>query len=489
MQLDRRHMLTMMAASGAVTACTGIGKGPRASGPDWQIGYANAPAEGFDPAPLRLISGRLPAGLRGSFYRNGPAWFTYDDAVLGHWFDGDGMVQRIAFDGEGAVHSGRFVETNKHRAEQEARAFLAAGFGSKGDPGFAVMSPDDVNAANTSVMVVNGELLALWEAGSAMRMDPETLETRGYKTWRDDLKAMPFLAHPKREPDGRIWNLAVADSRIGVYRISASGQLEDFGLLDMGKTAYLHDWAMTDRHLVILIQPWIQTRNTPPFVDALEWQPGEGLKLMIVDKDDFSSVRHAEVDGHAFFHTGAAWEDADGTVHVDACLYDRPALGPDAGRSLMQGRFDPDEEPTAALSRIVVPRRGPARIEKTSVDGEFPVVHPAFHGHSRRLTALVGGEGRDRPGFTRLSLFDWQSGRHDSFDYGPGRIAEEHLFVARPGGRSERDAWLIGSVLNYRRRRNEVHIFDVADISAGPVASYEAPRAWPLGFHGTFHPA
>ena len=78
---------------------------------------------------------------------------------------------------------------------------------------------------------------------------------------------------------------------VGVYQISAGGGLKSFGMLDIGKAAYIHDWAMTERHLIIMVQPWINEALRPPVVDGFEWRPEEGFKFLIVDKDDFSNRR------------------------------------------------------------------------------------------------------------------------------------------------------------------------------------------------------
>lgn len=488
MTFTRRALLgSLTAAGGAALLGTHAFSAPAM--PGWQLGYANAPAAGFDAAPMRLIQGRLPDGLAGALYRNGPGWFRYGEETTGHWFDGDGMVQKIALGDGRAVQSGRFVQTRKHRQEQAAGRFLAPGFGTQGDPDWPIMGPDDVNAANTSVLMLGGDLYALWEAGSPVELDPETLDTRGPKTWRSDLKGMPFLAHPKCEPDGTVWNLAVSGPRVGVYRIDAAGRLAGFDMLDIGVAAYIHDWAMTARHLVILIQPWVQTRQVPPFVDSLEWRPQDGLRLLIVDKDDLSRQRWAEVPARAFFHTGAAWEDASGTLHVDGCFYSEPVLAAGGATNLMEGHYDASvDNPVGYLGQIIIPPDGPARLEDTGIDGEFPTINPRRHGLPRRLTAMVGGSAPDRPGGRRLSVFDWQSGRHQAFDFGAHRMAEEHLFVAKPGRQGEAAAWLVGTALNTRTRASEVHVFDVADIGAGPVASFTADYAWPLGFHGTFAP-
>ena len=178
MNLSRRLVLGGGLASGAMLALSPSAFAEKKM-PNWHAGYATAPAKGLGPAPMRLVSGTAPAGLSGALYRNGPAQFRYGDTFASHWFDGDGMVHRIAITDGKAVHTGRFVDTNKRRKEQAANKFLAAGFGTNPDPSFSVSSPDDMNAANTSVLMSGGEMLALWEGGSAFRLDPVTLETRG----------------------------------------------------------------------------------------------------------------------------------------------------------------------------------------------------------------------------------------------------------------------------------------------------------------------
>lgn len=491
MTLSRRHFLEVgigIGVAGSIGACATARPAPHASGmPDWHLGYSNAPAGGFDPAPMTIAYGKAPAELKGSFYRNGPAQMQYGDQYASHWFDGDGLIHRIAIEDGAAVHQARFAETKKRREEQAAGRFLAPGFGTLGDESFSVQGPDDVNAANTSVLVVNGELLALWEAGSAFAMDAETLETKGPKAWRDDLKGMPFLAHPKVEPDGRVWNLAVGGSQVGIYRIAQSGELEDFGMVNIGRAAYIHDWTMTDRHLVILVQPWINENLRPPVVAGFEWQPQHGLQMLIVDKDDFTQQRWAQAPARMFFHTGSAWEEKDGTIRFDVVLYQQPILGVGGGSQEIRGEWmTPDPAENGTLTQVVIPPNGDARLVETGIIGEFPQVDPRFRGQRRRLTALTSAPATSRPGTTAVTVYDWEPGRADTFDFGQSRMVEEFLFVPKSGGSSEADCWLIGTVLNLKAGASEVYVFDAARVSDGPVCIWQADYSWPLGFHGTW---
>lgn len=487
MELSRRTLIGAGAAAGAMSFLP-VNASAEASSkmPDWQIGYRTAPAEGFGPSKLKTVFGKAPADLAGTLFRNGPGQFHYGDAFASHWFDGDGMIQKIAIKGGEAVHTGRFVDTHKRREEQKAGKFLAPGFGTEGDPNFPITHPDDVNAANTSVLVVNGELLALWEAGSAFSLNAETLEANGPKSWRDDLSGMPFLAHPKVEPDGRVWNLGTSGSRVVVYKIGANGVLEDFQLVDIGIPAYIHDWAMTDRKLIILVQPWIYVRNIPPFVDGLEWRPEEGMKFLIIDKDDLSKQRWAQGPARAFYHTGAAWEESDGTIRFDAALYKEPVLGSGGGSNEMKGIYEEGGAYHSDLTQIVIPASGDVKLVETGIDGDFPQQDPRRHGLARSLTALVTGTVAGRPGASALTIKNWSTGKADTFDFGAHRMVEEHLFVPKAGGSKETDCWLIGTALNTKTKASEVWVFDAASVSDGPVTIWSADYAWPLGFHGTW---
>lgn len=489
MEFSRRSFIGTGLGAGAV-AGLGFGASFAQSGPkmpDWHLGYQNAPAGGFEPAAMKLVYGKAPEGLKGALYRNGPATMQYGDQYASHWFDGDGLIHKIAIEDGKAVHKARFANTVKRREEQAAGKFLAPGFGTHGDPSFAVTGPDDVNAANTSVININGELLALWEAGSAIAMDLDTLETKGPKVWRDDLAAMPFLAHPKVEPDGRVWNLAVGGSRIGIYRIGAGGALEDFGMVNIGKASYIHDWTMSERHLIILVQPWINEALRPPVVEGFEWKPELGLKILIIDKDDMTKQRWVDAPPRAFFHTAAAWEERDGTIRFDVALYKEPILGPDGGVSEIRGDWTGrDPKLKADLTQIVIPTSGDARLIETGIDGDFLQVDPRFVGRRRKRTALATGAPDARPGMTALTVQNWETGHTDSFDFGEGRMVEEFLFVPKAGSAREEDSWLVGPVLNLKAKSSEICVFDAARVSDGPVCIWRAGYSWPLGFHGTW---
>jgi len=60
--------------------------------------------------PLR-VEGKLPAGLAGTLYRNGPGRFGIGGERYPHWFDGDGAVSAVHLEGGRAIGAARLVRT------------------------------------------------------------------------------------------------------------------------------------------------------------------------------------------------------------------------------------------------------------------------------------------------------------------------------------------------------------------------------------------
>ena len=134
----------------------------------------------------------------------------------------------------------------------------------------------------------------------------------------------------------------------------------------------------------------------------------------------------------------------------------------------------------------IIPVSGDAKMIETSIAGDFPQVDPRRHGLSRKLTTMVTGSSNNQPGANALAVQDWSSGKVQVHDFGQNYMVEEFLFVPKGSGAAEADSWLIGTAINTKLKRTEVHVFDAGHVSDGPVAVWQAGYAWPLGFHGTW---
>ena len=374
------------------------------------------------------IEGRLPEALRGTFFRNGPAVHERFGLRYQHLFDGDGLVQAYRFDGRGITHRARVLMTPKLAREREAGRRLYSGFGSPIHDRAPVRRPDEVNTANISVLDHHGELLALWEAGSASLLDRESLEWRGFKIWGKSLEGLPFTAHPKVEPDRTLWAFGVnliPHRALVLYHIGPDGAVIKAKAIDPGPIGMVHDFVVTARSLVVVIPPLVYEPGSSEgaLIDDLQWRPALGSRVLVVDKDDFDAQRWYQLPAGFGFHHGNGWEDAAGVIRFDQCVAADPSLMTGTMRDLMRGeitrgapefytRFtlhpdgraemEPsgDEEEFPRIAPAVVAKRNRSRLHRRRAADGTERVGPSPRGQARSRAGDVGGV-RLRPGHDR----------------------------------------------------------------------------------------
>lgn len=500
---DRRRVLAGLLAAGAsalplpgraaATADDTAARfaAERATHP-WTVGYVGL-QDDVAPMPLTL-RGRLPAGLGGAFFRNGPARHALGGERYHHWFDGDGMVQKYSLGERGIVHEGRFVRTPKFIADSAAGRPVRAAFGTNPPGAAPVTSPDSINVANTSLVAHGGELLALWEGGSATVIDPATLATGGPKVWSPDYAGMPFSAHPKREVDGSLWNFGVSSAQgmLSIYHVRASGELAQAVTIPVPDIAMVHDFAVTARHLVFLLPPLVfdreRSRAGATFLDAHVWKPALGMRVLVLEKARLDRPRWFELPAGFVFHVGNACEEA-GVIRLDHVRSDTAWQATTGLKDVMAGRYARTEFSHAALIELDL-ASGRARQTVLPAECEFPRVDPRVVGRPYRFVysaqRLAPGE---RPGFDAVMRLDVTTGRSDHYRYGEDLMVEEHVFVPREATGNEGDGWLLGTALDLKHEQMLFSVFDAQRLADGPVMQATLARVMPLGLHAVHVPA
>jgi all-trans-8'-apo-beta-carotenal 15,15'-oxygenase len=498
--MNRRRFLASLSAAAAGlalasrllhagTAAEAFAKA-RAEQP-WLAGWQSVQGEAFGPSSVTL-EGRLPEGLVGTLYRNGPAVFERGGQRYSHWFDGDGLVQAWNIGPRGIEHRARLVGTPKLKREQAADRFLLPAAGSRIDNPISIRNNDDVNVANTSVTVIDGRLFALWEGGSAFELDPASLDTLGPVAWMPELTAAPFSAHPLREADGSLWNFGSLDmlggSGLLIWRIGADAKLSKHVLIPTPARGYLHAFAMTRRHLVFVLTPY-RLGEEGPFFERLKFAPDLPCQIAVVPKDALDSPRWFEAEFGMAYHFGDAFE-REGQIELRAVLHQdlQDAAAPMA--ATMRGEPEPvrSDGGVRLASLHIDIKRGSARWQRHEFGGlEFQQFDPRSAGD--RGACLYAPEevaGREVAYFNAVTGIDLQRERVQRHVYGARTLAEEHLFVPRPGSTEADDGWLLGTVLDSARDRSGLVVLDAKRIEDGPLATAWLERSFPLGFHGHF---
>ncbi|MFI6521104.1 carotenoid oxygenase family protein [Spirillospora sp. NPDC050679] len=438
------------------------------------------------------VDGALPPELTGTLYRIGPGKWEAGGTPLHHLFDGDGMVSQFVFDGRSVRHRNRYVRTRHFQAGLAAGGMRYRAVGTQRPGGLRRnLFARPGNTANTSVAYHADRLLALWEGGPPHRLDPDTLETLGTHDFDGRLGFLgAFSAHPKWDPaTGEMFNFGqrfVPRPALRCHRVDRRGRLHTLATVPMDGARWNHDFALTERHLVFVLDPvFFNVRKvlTGPLLGALEHRPRKATRFVLVPRSG-GRARVVEHEATVHFHLANAYEDGGDTV-VDLVL------------------FDDWDELTAGLydlaggfpqSRLVRYRIGPSgRVEEqelTPRTGEFPQIDQRLATRRHRYTYLSGRAAPERAGladsFTDLLKIDHDTGRTAAHPLGPGHVLGEPIFVPRAAGAAEDDGWLLALDYDVAEHRSRLLVLDARDAERDPVATVHLNGHVPFGFHGTF---
>jgi carotenoid cleavage dioxygenase-like enzyme len=475
--------------------------------PKWSRCVA-APGEPFPSTALVVRSGRLPPGLRGTLYRNGPARLERGGIHVGHWFDGDGAVLAVRFRAGGADATYRYIETDGLREEEQAGRLLYGNYGMTAPgPLWNQWRRPLKNTANTSVLALPDRLLALWEGGQPHALDLRTLETLGLDdldgtlTFGDGpLGQTAYSAHPKRDPvTGEIWNFGGAMrgryAVLRLYRSDAGGRLRAHAEHRLDGLPLIHDFVLAGRWLVFLVPP-VRIRLLPilsgvaSFADAMRWRPELGTRVLVFDRDTLNLVARSEIESGYQWHFGNGATDDAGRLVLDHARYADFATNQHLAE-IASGRTETFAK--ATLWRLRLEPQTARVLEYEEVCDrslEFPVV--AAGDGSRcwtRTYVAVHRRGSD-PATERydgIAAFDYPAGRLDEADLGEGRYPSEPIVAADTDYGERR--WLLTLVYDGNAHASEIWVFDAERLGDGPACVLGLPKVIPFGFHGCWNPA
>ncbi|MEB3338018.1 MAG: carotenoid oxygenase family protein [Leptolyngbyaceae bacterium] len=454
----------------------------------------------FPLTPLPVLSGAIPAGLRGSLYRNGPARLERGGQRVGHWFDGDGAILGVHFTDAGASGVYRYVQTAGYQAEEQAGKFLYGGYGMlPSGPFWERFIKDAKNAANTSVLALPDKLLALWEGGKPHALNLETLETYGL----DDLdslgQGLTYAAHPKRDPQtGEIFNFGISygkEARLNVYRSDRTGKIQKQAQHSLKGLPMVHDFVLAGNYLVFFVspvnmQPFSLLLRLKSFSDTLSWQPEQGTQIVVIDRHTLEVVSRGEAEPWYQWHFGNGYGATDGSVVVDLVRYE------DFQTNQYLQEVASGHTQTAAKGTLWQLRLNPQSGQVTEMQEvcdrtcEFPSVNPREVGQASRYTYVALrrlGVDISQEMFGAIGCFDYQSGTLLEADLGQNCYPMEPLYA--PDATNPNQGWLLTVVFDGNQNRSEVWILDADHLDHGPVCRLALPSIIPLGFHGTWKPA
>jgi beta,beta-carotene 9',10'-dioxygenase len=444
------------------------------------------------------VTGEVPAWLRGGLVRVTPAQMDFEKRSVSHWFDGMAMLNRFGFGGDGTVSYGsRFLDTKARREALASGGASINGFAT--DPCRSlfqrvqsVFSPDLTDNANVNLARVGDDFIAMTETPIPVRFDPETLATLGH-----DAGAQQFgqisTAHPHHDPEhGELINFAAHLGRKSVYKIYARASATEsrtLATLPVREPSYMHSFALTERHVVLLENPLVVNPlklafGGKSFIHNYAWKPELGVRIHAFDRTTGALARSWKTDAFFVFHTINAYEDGDALV-VDLCAYDDASIIDLLELERLRTNADA-YGPQAKPVRLTLGTDGSVDTRALAdVDLELPRInYRACNGKPYRY--IYGGSTGDAAFLKRLVKVDTHDGSHQVWDE-PNAWAGEPVFVPRAGAEAEDDGVVLSVVLDAEAGTSFLLVLDAQSFTE--IARARAPHHIPFGFHGQFFSA
>lgn len=438
------------------------------------------------------IRGRLPAELRGTFFRIGPGRNEIGGQKFGHWFDGDGMLHRVTFQEGGIHYRNRYVRTPKYLAETAARRIVYRSFG-QNIPGGPLRNIGRLpaNAANTSLVWHGGHLLALWEGGRPWKLDPVTLETVGEFNYDGRLKPWnAFSAHGSVDPrSGCYYNFGVGmgprGPGIDLYRIDPRGCLDRKGHFTIGTLPFCHDFALTEHYAVFFVSP-LRMRHALKFAaglisfdESLSYEPDDPVRIFVVSLDTFELVRVFETEAFVPVHYGNCWEEGRELV-INVTRFESWRVN-----EALRNVFEAENEEKGRLHEYRLDLSS-GKVRATALPGhdslEFPQWDWRLTGVKSRYSYSAAILPNATPGFFNgVQRLDHETGEFQLHDFGTGRFTSELIFVPRHKEAPEADGFLVAALYNAVTGCSEIVVLKAETLEE--LAVVPLRHHIPFGFH------
>jgi len=473
-----------------------------------------APLRGF-AAPERFeanirfceVQGTIPSDMEGAFYRVGGEWFYppkfNDDAPL----NADGYVSMFRFAGGEVHYTGRWVQTERWRANHKAEKQLYGYYRNPYTDDPAISDPKRPNrrtVANTAPIIHAGKLFALKEDGLPHQLDPNTLETIGPWDFYGKWKSQTFTAHPKIDPvSGEMIAYGYEATGLGsddlyIYTIDKGGRVSHEVRVKVPYVSVIHDMAVTQKHIIIPFAGYVTSHERLKEGKIhWGWDPAAPGYIGIIPRGgDAKDMRWFKGPQRCMMHTFNARTEGDKVI-MEAPFWDSnffpffpnvdgTPFDPKGARALVRRlTFDLNSKDDGWQEEILFPM---SVVDLGKVDPRYMTL-PTRYGFtsysdaSRPFDKTRAGNAGARV-TNCYGRFDFAERKLTSYFVGDTHNLQECAFVPRKNSTKEGDGYLIGVANNYAEMRSELIIADAANLAAGDIARVLLPFKSTTQVHG-----
>ncbi len=506
--VDRRAFMGgVITAAGATLAATTAGAAqPGGQPPRSGIEERYGPPTERGPQLFRVeqdirfceVEGRIPADLKGAFYRTGPdAQFPMRPGNIP--FDGEGHVSQFRFDNGNVHFKSRFVRNERYVEQEKAGKILFPMYRNPylDDPSVKGKSR---GTHNTHIIHHNGMLLALKEDSPPAAMDLNTLETIDpvYR-FKGQLDSATFTAHPKL--DSKTGNLVAfgyeakghGTTDVNVFEYTPDGKKVWDAWVKVPYVGMLHDFAVTENYIVLYVIPMMMDQAQMEKGGIhWSWWPGEPTYFGYFRRGgDGKDIRFIKGPERSATHVMGAFDDGKQVV-VDV---EMSQSNPFPFMPYHDGsRWDP------VKGASYITRLSADLTQKTPKDYRIETLYPDLTGALPRqddryntahyrygwLSCNYTEGGQRGQGVAR---FDVQNKSYRLWKAPPGLNLSEICFAPRSANAPEGSGYVMAvGTWAQEGNRADLVILDAERVEAGPVATVRMPTRIVGQVHGWFVP-
>ena len=346
--------------------------------------------------------------------------------------------------------------------------------------------------------MIAGRLVVTGGAGRPYALDAVTLRTEGVESFDGRLpdRELLLIGTPHFDPSrNRLCYLEMdpATHAVVLWEVDPSGRAERTMRVSLPRFFLLHDFALTPRKLIV---PgggvFLSYERLPsyllgaaPMGHCFPFRPEVGIEFHVFNRRSINEVRVYQVRTPGYpVHVANAYDEGD-TVVLDISIHSTDAAVRGYTTSLAGG--EAYEAFRSSLHRVRLFADGGSRMEPLvpGLNVEAPTVDPRREGRPHRYIYAMETQ-RGVIGGSRVVRVDTERRETRTFDFGPGCIVSEPLFIPRrPADGKEEEGWV--SVLVYDSAR-DAHFLSLLDAESfdDEAARLDVSQRLPYLYHGTF---
>jgi all-trans-8'-apo-beta-carotenal 15,15'-oxygenase len=462
-----------------------------------------------------LVEGTVPAGLRGTHYRVGPAsGESFGHQLANPFADANGYVGAYTFTDEGVRFRGDVVKTPAYQREQEAGRMLTSTFSTVPDrstlinmltgirgmlsyaPGFGGgNNPAPVkDAPNHVPCLIGGRLVLIGGAGAPFALSASDLSVIGPETFGGALpkQQIYLLGESHLDPgngDRCFLEICTFPAGVRLWSVDPGGRGRGSRVIKLPHIYLPHDFGLTATKIVLPAGPVYAnfpavlkaTLGLGSMNDAFVWHPDEPTRYYVVDRRTWH-VHSYIAPTYYPVHVANAFDDGDDVVlDINIHSSDAAIRGFTAGLGYQWG------EPgfTNRLNRVRLSADGEySARELVPFDCEVPLVSETTEGRANRYV-YAGATARGIAGANRIVKADTETGEVSVHDYPSGCVVTEPVFVPDPASANEDGGWILCQVYDGHADRTFLSVVDSARFDR-ELARIRLPLALPYLLHGKF---